>query len=158
MLSNKEEYSSVPKSIELLFENEKLELMKVLCLIYSISLESKRYIPISEILFYYSLTNFNLISIFEETNEATSPNLFFRFQSRIGNIVIQMENLNFIKLKASLATKNENIKIKVSKTGQSFYEEHNSAFFQELQQKYISTFAKVSYNASTLKKLKEGKG
>lgn len=157
MLNNIEEYSSVPKSIELLFENEKLELMKVLCLIYSISLKSKRYISISEILFYYSLTNFNLISIFEEVNKATSPNLFFRFQSRINNIIIQMENLNFIKLKANLATKNENIKVKVSKIGQSFYEEHDSFFFQELQKRYISTFEKVGYNASTLKKLKEGK-
>lgn len=157
MLSNRNEYLSVPISIELLFENQKLELMKVLCLVYSISLKSKRYAPISEIVFYFALVNFNLIKIFEDINITTSPNSFFRFQSRISNIIIHMENLDFIDLKANLSTKTDDIKIRISNKGTEFYKEHNSVFFQELQEKYISTIEKVNYTITNLKKLKEGK-
>lgn len=130
MLSDRDEYLSVPISIELLFENEKLELMKVLCLIYSISLKSKRYVSISEIVFYFTLVNFNFIKIFEDINTTTSPNLFFRFQSRISNIIIHMNNLDFIDLKAKLSTKTDDIKIRISNTGKEFYIEHNSVFLR----------------------------
>lgn len=157
MLSDRDEYLSVPISIELLFENKKLELMKVLCLIYSVSLKSKRYVSISEIVFYFALVNFNLINIFEDINKTTSPNLFFRFQSRISNIIIHMNNLDFIDLKANLFTKTDDIKIRISNTGKEFYIENNSVFFEELQEKYISTFEKVNYTFSNLKILKEGK-
>jgi hypothetical protein len=157
MLNDRNEYLAVPISIELLFENEKLELMKVLCLIYSISLNSKRYAPISEIVFYFALVNFNLVKIFEDIKTPPALNLFFRFQSRISNIIIYMENLKFIDLKANLSTKTDDIKIRISNSGKEFYKEHNSVFFQELQDKYISTFEKVNYNITNLKILKEGK-
>lgn len=157
MLSDRNEYLSVPISIELLFENEKLELMKVLCLIYSISLKSKRYVAISEIVFYFALVNFNLIKVFEEKNATTSPNLFFRFQSKISHIIIYMENLDLIDLKADLSTKTDDIKIRISNNGKSFYKEHDSVFFRELQEKYTSTFEKINYTIANLKKLKEGK-
>lgn len=157
MLSDRNEYLSVPISIELLFENEKLELMKVLCLIYSNSLKSRRYVTISEIVFYFALVNYNLIKVFEEKNTTTSPNLFFRFQSRISHIIIYMKNLDFIDLKADLSTKTDDIKIRISNNGKLFYKEHNSVFLRELQEKYLSTFEKVNYTVANLKKLKEGK-
>lgn len=157
MLSDRNEYLSVPISIELLFENEKLELMKVLCLIYAISLKSKRYATISEIVFYFALVNYDLIKVFEDKNMTTSPNLFFRFQSRIRHIIIYMKNLDLIDLKADLFTKTDDIKIRISKNGKSFREEHTSVFLRELQDKYLSTFEKVNYTIENLKKLKEGK-
>lgn len=130
MLRDRDGYLSVPSSIELLFENEKLELMKVLCLISSMSSKRRKYLSVSEIVFYYAIVNFNLITIFEDVNITSSPNQFFRFQSRISNIIIRMENLNFIELKATLSTKKDDIKIRISSSGMKFYEEHNSVFFR----------------------------
>lgn len=155
MLNDK--YSSVPPSIELLFENDKLDLMKVLCLMYAISVKSQRYVTISEILFYFALVNYNLIRIFEDEKYTISPNLYFRFQARLNSLLIKMENLKLIDLKANIFTKTEDIKLKVTTEGKKFYEEHSTAFFGNLQGKYLEIFEKVQYTSENLKKLKEGK-
>ncbi|MGR5967426.1 hypothetical protein ACT7DB_37750 [Bacillus cereus] len=50
---------SVPLSIELLFDNEKLDLIKTMGLLYACFLQNKKkYRKISELVFYYSLVNF----------------------------------------------------------------------------------------------------
>lgn len=56
----------VPKNIKLIFENEQLNIMKVLILLQVLRDKSKkRFYKIEDIVFYYSLVNFNLIKILD---------------------------------------------------------------------------------------------
>ncbi|MGG3452699.1 hypothetical protein [Paenibacillus rhizolycopersici] len=157
MLDDTRDFSSVPSSIELLFENEKLDIMKILCLLYSISVKSQRYATISEILFYFSLVNYNLIRIFEDENYTSSPNQYFRFQARFNPLLIKMENLKLIEIKANIFIKTEDIKLKVTSEGKSFYEESETEFLRKLQEKFNEVFIIVQFTNANEKKLKEGK-
>jgi hypothetical protein len=149
---------SVPPSIELLFNNEKLELMKTMSLFYAFSLQSKtRYRKVSEIVFYYSLANFGLIKLFEtgEGNKV-SPNLYFRFQFKINQILLKLSHLHFIEIKGSVSDKTEDITARLTLTGLHFFEGINSKFFSDLTEKYIYTLNEVEYSATNIKKLKVG--
>ncbi|MUG46966.1 hypothetical protein QNH46_01460 [Paenibacillus woosongensis] len=157
MLIDKSQYSSVPSSIELLFENDKLDIMKILCLIYALSVKRQRYIKASEILFYFALVNYNLIGIFGGNDCITSPNLYFRFQARFKPLLISMEKLGLLELNANVFTKPEDIKFKITIKGRGFFEENKSEFFIELQEKYLETFELVKFTSENSKKLKEGK-
>ena len=57
----------VPKNIKLLFENRQLDIMKVLSLLQVLRNKSKKkFYTVEEIIFYYSLVNFDLIKILDE--------------------------------------------------------------------------------------------
>ncbi|EHB65985.1 hypothetical protein [Paenibacillus lactis] len=157
MLDDNLQFSSLPKSIELLFENDRLDVMKILCLTYAVSIKSKRYVSISEILFYFALVNYNLIQIFENTDYNTSPNLYFRFQERFKPLLITMVNLGLVEIKANISTKAEDIKVRVTKYGKVFFEEKNTLFFKKLQDRYLEVFDSVPYTIENLRRLREGK-
>jgi len=159
MSRNNENLLTVPPSIELLFNNEKLDLMKVLCLMYAFSRQSNKRRKIGEILFYYSLVNFNLLRLFEE-NEVShngsvpSPNLYFRFQKKINSIILNMSNLEFVTVHGDISKKLDDITVQLRPKGKAFFEEQSSGFFESLQKKYTATFEEVAFSASNLKVLK----
>ena len=156
MLDDKHGYFSLPSSIEFLFENEKLDIVKILCLLYSISVKSQRYATISEVLFYFSLVNYNLVRIFEDEKYSESPNQYFRLQMRLNPILIKMENLNLIEIKANIFSKTEDIKLKITSEGKSFYEANETDYLKKLQDKFMNVFIKVQFTKANEKKLKEG--
>jgi hypothetical protein len=150
---------SVSLSIQLLFDNEKLDLMKVLCLMFSFSKQSNKRRKVSEILFYYSLVNFDLIKLFEEEMEkqnefSPSPNLYFRFQRKINEILLNLSHLQFVELSGDISNKLDDIKVKLKPAGKKFFEEHNSEYFGDLQEKYISVLDEVSFSAENVKVIK----
>ncbi|MED4447219.1 hypothetical protein P9299_29920 [Bacillus cereus] len=151
--------SSVPVSIQLLFNNEKLDIMKVLCLMNAFLNKSKKKRKVSEILFYYSLVNFNLITLFEEEIDmnnvfAPSPNLYFRFQQNIKGILLNMSHLEFIEVTGDVSKKIDEITVKLLPKGKQFFQEHKSEFFSNLQEKYISALDKVSFSTENVKVIK----
>ncbi|GAB6432578.1 hypothetical protein bcgnr5372_48740 [Bacillus luti] len=151
--------SSVPVSIQLLFNNEKLDIMKVLCLMNAFFNKSKKKRKVSEILFYYSLVDFNLITLFEEEIDknnvfAPSPNLYFRFQQNINGILLNMSYLEFLEVTGDVSKKLDEITVKLLPKGKQFFQEHKSAFFSNLQEKYISTFDKVNFSTENVKVIK----
>lgn len=153
--------SSVPASIQILFNNEKLELMKVLCLMKAFSVQSNKQRKVGEILFYYSLVNFNLISLFDsDSNKKNlfdpSPNLYFRFQTKINKILLIMSHLKFIEIKGNISKKLDESNIKLLPTGKQFFEEHHSKYFSNLSDKYVEAYELISYSSENLKKIKEG--
>jgi hypothetical protein len=152
--------SSVPISIKLIFDNEKLDLMKLLCLINAFSNHNKKKSrKISEVLFYYSLVNFELIRLFDkekgiQKSFSPSPNLYFRFQTKINKLLLCMSHLKFIEIKGDTSLKFDDIKIKLSPIGKQFFENHNTDYFLNLHGKYINTFNKVEFSIDNLKIIK----
>lgn len=145
----------VPPSIELLFNNEKLDLMKVLCLMYAFTLKSKKRRKVSEIMFYYSLVNFDLIKLFEDSEEnkmgiIPSPNLYFRFQTKINQILLNMSHLKFINLQGDLTKKLGDITVQLNSEGAAAFEEVDSVFFSNLKVEYTKALEKVKFSASNM--------
>lgn len=132
--------SLVPSSIELLFNNEQLELIKTLCLLYAFYLKSNRkFNKISDIIFYYSLINFDLIKVFQNNtkNKITlERNLPLRFQTKINNILLELSNLNYVEVKGELSHKINDISVKLTPEGINFINEINMPFITELIEKY----------------------
>ncbi len=154
--------SIVPPSIELLFNNEKLDLMKFLCLLYAFSLKSNRKIKVSELLFYYGLVNFNLRIVLEKNTDETgivvepSITLYFRFQSKIQKIILDISFLKFATLNGDLSKKLDEITLKITPEGKSIIEELDSPFFKELTSNYVEVIDSVKFTASNLKIITEG--
>lgn len=154
--------SIVPPSIELLFNNEKLDLMKFLCLLYAFSLKSNRKIKVSELLFYYGLVNFNLRIVLEKNTDETgivvepSITLYFRFQSKIQKIILDISFLKFAILNGDLSKKLDEITLKITPEGKSIIEELDSPFFKELTSNYVEVIDSVKFTASNLKIITEG--
>lgn len=133
--------SLVPSSIELIFNNEQLELIKTLCLLYSFYIKSnKKFNKISDIVFYYSLINFNLIKVFEDNSKMAEinleKNLPFRFQTKINKILLELFNLNYVEIKGELSHRVNDISVKLTPEGINFINEINIPFIAEIIEKY----------------------
>lgn len=153
--------SSVPASIQLLFNNDKLDLMKVLCLLNALSNESNKQRKVEELLFYYSLVNFDLNYLFEDSLDnkvgfAPSTNQYFRFQTKINEILIAMSHLKFIEIKGELSNKLDELKVKLLLPGKVFFKEQCSDYFKTLFDKYIEVHTRIKYSTENAKKIKEG--
>ena len=153
--------SSIPASIQLLFNNQKLEIMKVLCLMNALSIQSNKQRKVEEILFYYSLVNFDLAYLFnnklDTKNEfAPSPNQYFRFQTKINEILLIMSHLQFIEIKGKLSNRLDELKVKLSLPGKKFFEDNSSEYLNSLLKKYIEIYETIDYSAENVKKIKEG--
>lgn len=151
----------VPPSIQLLFHNEKLDVMKLLCLINALSIQSKKQRKVSEILFYYSLVNFDLINLFEKNGEDSqynpSSNLYYRFQIKVKKNILNMSNLDFIEIRGNMSDKTKDINVKLLPKGIQFFQENTTDYLLNLQDKYISAYELVKFSAVNLQKIKEGR-
>lgn len=161
MKVQKNNKSTVPLSIQLLFNNEKLELMKVLCLMNAFSNQSNKQRKVEELLFYYGLVNFNLIYLIDSKNDkehdfTPSPNQYFRFQIKIKNILLVMSHLQFIGINGEISKKIEESKVKLLPLGKKFFENNKTEYLDDLYNKYIEMSETISYSSVNIKKIKEG--
>ncbi|MDU1847382.1 MAG: hypothetical protein E6778_17765 [Niallia nealsonii] len=152
---------SVPASIQLLFNNQKLDIMKVLCLMNALSTQNKKQRKVEEILFYYSLVNFDLAYIFNGVKDdnrefAPSINQYFRFQTKINEILLIMSHLQFIEVKGKPYNKLDELKVKLLSSGEIFYQDNKSEYLNSLFDKYVDMYKNISYSAENVKKIKEG--
>ncbi|MGA4722224.1 hypothetical protein [Fictibacillus nanhaiensis] len=151
--------SLVPSSIQLLFDNDKLDFMKILCLINALSSISNKQRKVEELLFYYSLVNFDLIKLFniEKKNGFTpSPIQYFRFQTKINEILLAMSNLKFIEIKGEMSNKLDELKVKLLSPGKDFFQQHSTEYFQTLFNRYIEAHSTIKYSSENVNKIKEG--
>lgn len=156
MSNSDNKYSFVPPSIRLLFDNNQLEVIKTLCLVYSCYQKSKRkFMKIQEIVFYYSLVNFDLI-IFIETGEKkgnVSRNLYYRYQQGVNQVVLEMINLNLIEVKGDVTYKTSQLGIRLTEQGYEFVQKLEIKYFSDLIYEYLRVINLVEYNSINQKKL-----
>ena len=151
----------VPASIQLLFSNRKLEIMKLLSLLQVFSNQSNKQRKVEEILFYYSLVNFDLSKLFEENitikeqrESYPSPNQYFRFQIEIKELLLLMSDLGFVEINGKLSDKVEDLKVKLLLKGRSFFEANTSEYLNNLLVEYETMLGKIVYSVKNVKKIK----
>lgn len=84
----------LPKEIDLLFDNKKLDILIYLGILYSVKENIKENkVNIEQLLYYYSVIYF----VNQGTNDPII-NKYLRDKSRINDIMIYLENLNFVKI------------------------------------------------------------
>jgi hypothetical protein len=156
----KKNKSIVPPSIELLFDNKRLEIVKTMCLLYAFYLKNnKKFNKVSDIVFYYSLVNFDLINLFEENNKSRhlSTNLYFRFQTKINQILLELSNLKYIDIKGDLSYKTDDIGVRLTIKGAEFLKGIEEVeFISKLVNEYTSVLSKIESTSINKNKLKGG--
>lgn len=147
----------VPPYIRLLFDNNQLELMKTLCLLFSLSQKSKRkFNKISDIIFYYSIVNFDMSKIIESNEESgeMSRNLYYRFQENINQIILGLLNLGFAEIKGEITSKTADLGIRLTKEGLEFVDGLEIDYFAKLIIEYSSVIDMVDNNSKNKNLLK----
>jgi len=142
-----------PESIQILFDNPKLEIIKILCLLNALVKYSKKQRTIEEILFYYSVEENNKMNNSKDI-ELVSNN-FYRFETKINRLLILMNTLDFIQINGKITDKIEKLKIKLSLNGQRFFEENRNFYLDSLFSEYVNCIEQVPYSKNVLKKIKE---
>ncbi|MCK8453246.1 hypothetical protein M5E03_03710 [Bacillus safensis] len=155
--NNNKETFIVPPSIQLLFDNNQLELIKTLCLLFSLSKKRRqKYNKVSDIIFYYSIVNFDMLKILEEeeSNEI-SRNFYYRFQENINQIILELLNLKFAEIKGGITSKTADLGIRLTNEGILFVDELEINYFSKLINEYLNVIELVS-NDSKNKNLLKG--
>ncbi|MDN4493366.1 hypothetical protein [Ureibacillus aquaedulcis] len=161
MIQKQESNYSTPTSIQILFNNQKLEIMKVLCLLNALSSQNNKQRKVEEILFYYSIVNFELDYLFREKQKSEkdifpSSNQYFRFQTKINEILLLMSSLKFIEVKGKISNKLDDLKVKLLKDGRVFFVDNSSDYLKALYENYIIAFNSINYSMENVKIIKEG--
>jgi hypothetical protein len=149
----------VPPSIKLLFDNEQLEMLKTLCLLYAFYLSSKKkFNKVSDIVFYYSIVNYDLIKLIETSGDKNniSPNLYLRYQTKVNKILLKLSFLNYIEIKGDLSYKTKDLGIRLTNQGVEFLMVKESKYFSKLIDEYISVLSKIGNTSENRSKLKGG--
>ncbi|MGE7112785.1 hypothetical protein [Lysinibacillus sp. NPDC047702] len=158
MRYSKNELYTVPPYINLLFNNNQLELLKTLCLLFALSVESKKkFNKVSDLIFYYGLVHFDMLKILkgDEDDLVISRNRYFRYRQNINQIILELFNLDFIEIKGTIEVKTSDIGIRLNKKGLIFFQELNNSYFSELVEKSLSVISMIDNN-STNKSILEG--
>ncbi|MCY7764255.1 hypothetical protein [Bacillus inaquosorum] len=151
------EYSFVPPSIRLLFDNSQLEMIKTLCLLYSFYQKSKRkFVKVPDIVFYYSLVNFGMIKLIKTNGEKeeTSRNLYYRYEQGINQLILEMVHLDFIEVKGNITLKSSQIGVRLTQKGNEFLDDLELNSFTDLINEYSSIISLIENNPENHKKLK----
>ncbi|MDU5492921.1 hypothetical protein ACQR24_01490 [Clostridium perfringens] len=147
----------VPKNIKLIFENEQLNIMKVLILLQVLRDKSKkRFYKIEDIVFYYSLVNFNLIKILDEdiNNLMKNRNIYLRFNKSINQIILELSNLEYIDIKGNISCKKDRLGVRMNEEGERFLKPFNSEYFLHLKEEYENVITNIENNLMNKNKVK----
>ncbi|EHR4852472.1 hypothetical protein KUB85_002857, partial [Enterococcus faecalis] len=114
--------------LELLFKNRKLEALKYLLVLY---IRNKK-IGINELLYYYSIINIGL----DDSFDTPRINVYLKDKKAINQIVLFLDNLNFIIIDGNLTQKLENFKVKITDDGKDFIEKFEVTWMKEYLQSF----------------------
>lgn len=160
MRYSKNEIYTVPPYINLLFNNNQLELLKTLSLLFAFSIESKKkFNKVADIVFYYGLVNFDMIKILkgDEDDLVISRNRYFRYRQNINQVILELFNLDFIEVKGTIEVKTSDIGIRLNEKGLNFFKELNISYFSELVERNLSVIRMIENNSKNKSILEGGK-
>ncbi|NFP92117.1 hypothetical protein [Clostridium sporogenes] len=146
-----------PQNIKLLFENEQLNIIKVLSLLQVLRNRSKKkFYTVEDVIFYYSLVNFDLIKLLYEdvNNLMKNRNRYLRFNKSINQIILELSNLKYIDIKGNLFSKKEHLGIRLNEEGEAFINTFDSEYFIHLAEIYINVLIDISNNSVNKNKIK----
>ena len=147
----------VPQNIKLLFENRQLDIMKILSLLQVLRNKSKKkFYTVEEIIFYYSLVNFDLIKILDEdiSNLMKNMNRYLRFNKLINQIILELSNLEYIDIKGNISYKKDRIGVRLNEEGERFLKTFDSEYFLKLMESYQNIATNISNNSINKNRVK----
>lgn len=147
----------VPQNIKLLFENRQLDIMKILSLLQVLRNKSKKkFYTVEEIIFYYSLVNFDLIKILDEdiSNLMKNRNRYLRFNKLINQIILELSNLEYIDIKGNISYKKDRIGVRLNEEGERFLKTFDSEYFLKLMESYQNIATNISNNSINKNRVK----
>ncbi|EMC0698284.1 TPA: hypothetical protein ACNIAK_002227 [Enterococcus faecalis] len=127
-MSDLNESFNASLELELLFKNRKLEALKYLLVLY---IRNKK-IGINELLYYYSIINIGL----DDSFDTPRINVYLKDKKAINQIVLFLDNLNFIIIDGNLTQKLENFKVKITDDGKDFIEKFEVTWMKEYLQSF----------------------
>lgn len=136
-----------PQSIKLLFENEQLNIIKILSLLQVLKNKSKKkFYKVEDVIFYYSLVNFDLIKLLNEdvNNLMKNRNRYLRFNKSVNQIILELINLKYIDIKGNLSSKKEQLGIRLNEEGEAFVKIFDSKYFLDLAEIYQKVITNIS--------------
>ena len=131
--------SNISNDIKILFENNKLNIMKVLVLLKVLKEQNKKkFYGIDDISFYYGLVNFNLLKALDGEADTLSQdrNKYFRFSKSLNKIILILNSFGYIELESFTLDKKNKIKIRLNKKGEQFFDLIYNEPFKDLNEKY----------------------
>ncbi|GMA63739.1 hypothetical protein NZD89_00275 [Alicyclobacillus fastidiosus] len=148
----------VPPSVQLLFENEVLDLTKTAVLMDVLtSRRRKRFRKVSEIVFYYSIANFNLASLFASNRmifNGYSANRYFRFETVVNNLLLRLFQMDYIEIKGNLNVRSSDLEVALTLAGLSFVKHLKSDYFTRLSEQYLYTLNTIDFSPANIKILR----
>lgn len=147
----------LPASIELLFENTKLEILKTMVILKVFYNKSKRkFLRISEICFYYGLNNFNLYPYPSSNNTLQSKSIssLFRYESKVHLLILELAGANHIEVKGNLTDKTQDLQVRLTDKGAEFLSELRIEYLEILNKNYSNVIDQEKYSKEKYKKIK----
>lgn len=105
--------SHLPKEIDLLFDNKKLDSLKYLGILYYSKLHfRKKTLNFEQLLYYYSVIHY-------DNNESHTPLIYkyVRDKKNLNEIIIFLDNLNFIQTHGDIYTQTNRLKFSITDLG-----------------------------------------
>lgn len=148
---------NLPNEIDLLFENNLLGSIKLLQLIVTFQnvFPKKKNYSINELIFYYSLVNFNLLEVFETKGAKIHLNQYYKFQKEISVSLLHLSSFEYINVLGKVTSNLKEVKIELTKSGLIFFDKLDLTGFNELKSEYVYVLENIKFTPNNLKKIKE---
>ncbi|MDU4883101.1 hypothetical protein [uncultured Clostridium sp.] len=144
--------SYIPKSIELLFKNFKLDTARALVIIYVIS-NGRKKIKVKEYIYYELQNVLNNKGEFEELFEGRYT--YFKINSEIEKIILYLSNINCISI-ASKNIKNVlDLEISITDKGRKLVSNLKDIYYKRLIDNIFYIKSEKKYSNSEYKRLLE---
>ncbi|BDG67569.1 hypothetical protein ENLAB_11330 [Enterococcus innesii] len=138
--------SHLSSEIELLFDNKKLDLLKYLGILYQAKdICRQRQLSLEQLLYYYYMLYF-------ETTDINTPLIYkyLRDKKQINEIIIYLENLEFVQIHGDLFTRLNKLKVSISETGINAIDSLQSESVEMYLKQIIAIMEKYPYGTKNL--------
>ncbi|MDU4589401.1 MAG: hypothetical protein E6240_07805 [Clostridium butyricum] len=144
--------SYIPKSIELLFRNLKLDAARALVIMYVIS-NKRKSITVQEYIFYELENAFNNEYKFEEfSNERY---IYFKINNKIEEIILYLSNLDFISIPNKNVKDVLHLEISITDNGRRVASNLKDIYYEKLTENISCIKSEIKYSNREYKKLVE---
>ncbi|WP_346962444.1 hypothetical protein [Clostridium sp.] len=144
--------SYIPKSIELLFRNFKLDTARALVIIYVISNRRKK-IKVQEYIFYELQNALNNNDEFEEFFEGRY--IYFKINSEIEKIILYLSNVNCISITSKNVKNILDLEISITDKGRKVASNLKDIYYKRLMDNISDIKSKIKYSNGEYKRLLE---
>lgn len=144
--------SYIPKSIELLFRNLKLDAARALVIIHVIS-NKRKSITVQEYIFYELENVFN--NKYESEEFSNARYTYFNINNKIEEIILYLSNLDFISIPNKNVKDILNLEISITDNGRRIASNLKDIYYEKLTENISCIKSEIKYSNREYKRLLE---